>query len=134
MIIYEILAVVAVITFVIYAVFNIIYLIDLRKTTRALRDFIAKTDENLNPALVDLKIVLKDVRKVTGDIAALSDRLRTTAGAIVTVEKAVQHVYGYYREGLSQSANANLAAVKAGLRAGVVSLVRNLKTKKEASS
>ena len=62
---YRILALIAVITLVIYVVFNIVYLIDLRRTSIALRRFINRTDENLTPALVELRLTLQDLRKVT---------------------------------------------------------------------
>lgn len=123
----QILLIIAVITFIIYVVFNIIYLIDLRKTSVALRHFIIKTEENLNPALNELSRTLEEIRKVTYDVSAVVERLRTAAGAIVTVEKSIRNFYGYYKEGLGRAAQANMASLKAGLKAGVVNLVKNLK-------
>lgn len=132
MTIYETLAVIAVITLVVYAAFNIIYLIDLRRTSLAVRQFIARTEENLHPALAELRLALADMRKVSADISALTDRLRSVTGALVRVEKTVEHLYDFYREGFSQS--ANMAALKAGVTVGVVNLFKNLKAKKEESS
>jgi hypothetical protein len=131
---YRTLAVIAVITFVIYVAFNIIYLIDLRRTSVALRRFINRTDENLIPALDELRLTLHDLRKVTSDVSSLSERMRSAAGALVTVEKTIEHLYSYYREGLGQSAQVNMAAIKAGLRVGVASLFKNFKSKKEGSA
>jgi hypothetical protein len=131
---YRILAVIAVVTFVIYAAFNIIYLIDLRKTSVALRRFINRTDENLIPALDELRSTLQDLRKVTSDVSSLTERMRSAAGAILTVERTIEHLYSYYREGLGQSAHVNMAAIKAGLRVGVANLFRNLRSKKEGSA
>ncbi len=130
----QILLIIAVITFIIYVVFNIIYLIDLRKTSVALRQFIIKTEENLNPALSELSRTLEEIRKVTYDVSNLVERLRTAASAIVTVEKSIRNIYGYYKEGLGRAAQANMASIKAGLKAGVVNLVKNLKKQKEGSS
>ncbi len=127
----QILATIALVIFIIYAVFNIIYLIDLRKTSLALRQFVAKTEENLNPALIELRLALEDIRKITSDAAVLTQKLRTAAGTIVTVEKSIQTLYGFYRDSFGQSANANISAVKAGVKAGVVNLLKNLKAKKE---
>lgn len=132
MTLYEILAVIAVVTLVIYASFNIIYLIDLRRTSLAIRQFIARTEENLNPALAELRLALADIRKVSADISALTDRARSVTGTLIRVEKTIEQLYSFYRQGFSQS--ANMAALKAGVTAGVVNLVKNLKTKKEGSS
>lgn len=131
---YQILAAIAVVTFVVYAAFNIVYLIDLRRTSIALREFILRTEENLNPALMELRLALQDIRKVTADLSSLSDRLRAAAGTVLTIERTIQGLYGYYRDGLAESANANLSALKAGVRAGVVNFIKNLKTKKEGSA
>lgn len=126
--IYEILATIAVVTLVIYAAFNIIYLIDLRRTSLAIRQFITRTEENLNPALAELRLALADIRKVSADVSALTDRLRSVTGSLIRVERTIEHLYGFYRE------SANIAALKAGVRAGVVNLFKNLKTKKEGTS
>ena len=83
-----------------------------------MRQFITKAEENLNPALDELRQTLQDVRKVTADISHLTDKLRAAAGAIVTVEKSIQNLYGYYREGFGQATNANMAALKAGVGPG----------------
>jgi hypothetical protein len=131
---YRILTIIAVITFVVYAAFNIIYLIDLRKTSIALRRFINRTDENLIPALDELRLTLQDLRKVTSDVSSLTERMRSAAGALVTVERTIGHLYSYYREGLGQSAQVNMAAIKAGIRVGVTNLFKNLKSKKEGSA
>jgi hypothetical protein len=126
----NILVTIGLIALVIYAIFNILYLIDLRKTSVAMRQFIAKTDENLNPALTELRYTLAEIRKLTGDISITIEKLRTAASAIISVEKIIEHLYGYYREGFSQSAQG----LRAGFKAGVISLVKNLKRKKDGPS
>jgi hypothetical protein len=128
----ETLLTIGLITLIVYAVFNILYLIDLRKTSVALRQFIAKTDENLNTALAELRSTLGDLRRVAADIAIVVERVRSAASAVTSVEKSLAYIYGYYRDGLRQSAQANLAGLKAGLKAGVISLVKNFKEKKRA--
>lgn len=128
---YRILALIAVATLVVYVAFNIIYLVDLRRTSIALRRFINRTDENLTPALVELRLTLQDLRKVTADVSSLTERMRSAAGALLTVERTVENLYSYYREGLGLSAQTNVSALKAGLRAGVVSLFKNFKSRKE---
>lgn len=130
----QILLVIAVVTFIVYVVFNIIYLIDLKKTSVALRNFIIRTEENLNPALNELSRTLEDIRKVTYDVSSVVERLRVAVGAIVTVEKGIRGLYEYYREGLAPTAQANIAGLKAGVKAGVVNLFKNLKKQQKEES
>ncbi len=131
---YQILATIAVIIFLVYTVFNIVYLVDLRRTSVALRQFILRTEENLNPALAELRLTLQDIRKVTKDLSALSERLRAAAGTIITIEKTIQGLYAYYREGFAETANTNIAALKAGVKAGVANFIKSMKSKKEGSA
>ncbi len=130
----ELLLAVGVIIFIIYAVFNIIYLIDLRKTSFAMRQFIAKTETNLDPALSELRRTLGDIRKVTDDVSTLIERLRAAVGTVAAVEKSIRTIYSYYKEGFGQAAQANVAGLKAGVKAGIVNLVKNLKDKKKEGS
>lgn len=129
----EILVTIALVTFIAYAVFNIIYLIDLRKTSVTLRQFIAKTEENLNPALIELRLMLEDIRKVSDNASSFLNRVGLVLTAIISLENNIRSVYGYYKEGLGQAAQANIAGVKAGVRAGVVNFIKKMKDKKEAS-
>lgn len=130
----EILLTIGVVTFIIYAIFNIIYLLDLRKTSFALRHFIIKTEENLNPALAELTRTLEEMRKVTGDAAAFVERARAALGMLVSAEKAIQGLYGRYREGFGNAAQANIEGLKAGVKTGLINLFRNLKMRKEGTS
>jgi hypothetical protein len=84
--------------------------------------------------LIELRLTLQDLRKVTTDVSSLTERMRSAAGALLTVERTVENLYSYYREELGESAQANVSALKAGLRAGVVSLFRNWRAKKEGSA
>ena len=130
----EILLTIGVVTFIIYAMFNIIYLMDLRKTSLALRRLITKTEEDVHPALTELRRILEDIRKVTEDVTTFTQRLRVATGTIAAIEKGIQNLYGYYNEGLGGAARANIAGLKAGVKAGVVTLFENLKERKEGSS
>jgi uncharacterized protein YoxC len=129
----QILLTIGLITFIVFAIFNIIYLIDLRKTSVALRRFITKTDENINPALEELRRTLADIRKITGEVSAVAEKLRVAVGAVVTVEKGIQSLYAYYKSGVGQAASANISGIKAGVKAGVINLLKNLRHKEGSS-
>lgn len=129
----QILLTIGLITFIVFAIFNIIYLIDLRKTSVALRRFIMKTDENINPALEELRRTLADIRKITGEVSAVAEKLRVAVGAIITVEKSIQSLYAYYKSGIAQAASSNISGLKAGVKAGVFNLIKNLRHKEGSS-
>lgn len=122
------------IIFIVYAVFNILWLIDMRRTSVALRRLIGKTEESLGPALAELTRAATDIRKATEGAFQLVERLRIAAGTIISAEKSIESIYHYYRQSVSQSAQSNIAGIKAGVRAGVVNFLSNLKSRKEGSS
>lgn len=128
----EIVLLTALITFIVYTAFNVLYLLDLRKTNIALRKFIAKTDENLNSSLAELRSTLGEFRSVSGDIAMVVERVRSAATAVVSIEKAIEVVYGIYRDTFRRSAHASVTGLKAGIKAGVTSLVKNIGEKKQS--
>lgn len=130
----EILLSAGVVVFIIYAAFNIANIIEMRRTSVALRQFIGKTEEDLHPALTALRGVLEDVGKVTYNIAELTGRVREVAETVARVENTVTGLYQSYTEGLGETAQANIAGLKAGVKAGVVTLLKDLKDRKEGSS
>ena len=129
----ERLLAIGIVVFSIYAAFNISYLIEMRRTTIALRQLIKRTEENLHPALSALRGVLEDIGKSTYDIAVLTRSLREVAETVTRVENAVNGLYEYYKEGLGEAARANIAGLKAGVRAGMTTLLRDLNNRKEGS-
>ena len=56
------------------------------------------------------------------------------AETVARVEKTVNGLYEYYKEGLGEAARANIAGLKAGVKAGVVTLLKDLNNRKEGSS
>jgi hypothetical protein len=125
----NLLLAIGVAVFIIYAIVNIIYLNDLRKTTSVLRQFIIRTDENLQPALIDMRSALQDIRRISGDLVTATERVRSLAATLGAVEKSIRVIYGSYREGIQHAARSNVESVKAGLKAGVLSLFRNMRSK-----
>jgi hypothetical protein len=121
------------VVFIIYAMFNIAYLIEMRRTSIALRQLIRRTEENLHPALTALRGVLEDIGKTTYAIAALTEGVREVVETVSTLEKNLSDLYEYYKKNLGEAARANMAGLKAGVKAGVVTLLRDLNDRKEGS-
>ncbi len=130
----EFLLTVAVITFVIYAFFNISYLIEMRRTSVAMRQLITKTGENLHPTLSAVRSIFDNFKTIADNAAVLSKSLRDAAEALTVAQNAITDIYQSYAVNLGQKANANIAGLKAGIKTGVVTLFNNLKDKKEGLS
>lgn len=89
------------ITFVILAVFAIPAFIEARKTAVAAREFLARTDMELQPALRDLRLIIDDLKFVvaeasekTGDIKLFMEALGDTGRNLRTINTVVGTVSG----------------------------------------
>ncbi len=129
-----IIGIVGIVVFIIYAAFNITHIIEMRRTSIALRKLIERTEENLHPALRALRGILEDIGKATYNIAVLTRSLREVAETVARVEGTVNGLYEYYKEGLGGAARANIAGLKAGVKAGMTTLLKDLNERKEGSS
>ena len=130
----EILLNIGVLVFIIYAAVNIFYIIDLRRTSVAARELIKNSGENLNPALVELRGTLENIRKMTDEINVLTRYVILVAVSAAALEKGLGRFWGYYKDDIGTMVGANIAGLKAGVKTGVVTLVRNLKERKGGSS
>ncbi len=130
----ELLAAIGVVSFIIYASFNIFYLIEMRKTSFAIRQLITRAEENLYPALAAIRHIFEDIKTVTDNAAALSKSLREAAEALTSAQSAIKNMYQSYEENLGKSMRANVSGLKAGIKTGVDTLLSNLKDRKEGLS
>jgi methyl-accepting chemotaxis protein len=122
-----------IVVFIIYAVVNIAGLIEINRSARALRQFIRKTEEEFQPTLSSARGVLGDIEKATHSVVDLSEKIREVTEALTRVEHSIRELYAYYKDGLSEAAQANIAGLKAGVKAGVVTLLKDLNDRKEGS-
>ena len=127
----EIILAIGVAAFIVYAAFNIYYLIELRRTSSAVRRLVEKAEENVHPALAALRRVLEDIGTVTDNVAELSKSLREAAEALSSAEKKIEALFLAYEDGIGEAARANIAGVRAGIKAGVGTLLKGLKSKEE---
>ena len=130
----ELLLAIGVVSFVIYAAFNIFYLIEMRKTSFAIRQLVARAEENLHPALAAVRHIFEDIKTITDDAAALSKSLREAAEGLTAAQNAIKDMYQSYEENLGKSVRANVSGLKAGIKTGVDTLLSNLKDRKEGLS
>ncbi len=119
------------IVFIIYAVFNIAHLVQMRKTSLAVQQFIRKTEEDFHPAVAASRQILEDVRKITENAAELSDSLRQFTDTIKGVNGTIRDLHTAYQTRVNEAVQANIAGLKAGVKTGVETLFRNINEKKE---
>jgi hypothetical protein len=121
---------VGVATFIVYTGFQISYILSLRRTSERMGAFLQNTEGNLNAALFELKDTLENLKKITGNVSAVSEDIRQISRTVANVEKIIHGVYGYVGKGLGPAAGANIAGLKAGITTGVSTLVKSLKKRR----
>lgn len=130
----EILLVIGIVAFIIFAAFHIFYIIEMRKTSWATRQLIVRAEENLHPALAAVRHIFEDMRTISDNAAALSKSLRDAAEVLTAMQNAIKDIYQSYEGNLDKSVRANVSGLKAGIKTGVVTLLSNLKDRKEGLS
>ena len=123
-----------VIAFIVFAAFAISYLAGMKRARAAVEDFIKRTEGNVNDTLAELKRTLENVSKITGDVVAITEEVRQISNTVASLDKGIRGAYGYIKGGLgSTTAGASIAGLKAGIKTGVVTLVKNIQDRKEGS-
>jgi uncharacterized protein YoxC len=82
MVIIGLAAVVMAITLVVLAAFIIPAIIEIRRSATALREFLDKTDDELQGALKELRETLANLKEVTGEVAGRSSDITSFMEAI----------------------------------------------------
>ncbi len=130
----EILLAVAVVTFMVYAGFQIAYLLELRRTSAEVRAFIRKMDTQIDPMLHDLRLASSHVRRLTENAASVTEQVREVVDTITVFERVAKKLYEEYRDEIVMHAGANVAGLKAGVKTGFITLLRTLREGKEGSA
>lgn len=127
----EIILGMGVAAFVVYAAFSIGYLVSMKRASERVGKFLTNVEGNVNTALSEISGTLENLRKISGDVSAVTEDVRHIAHSMVSLEKGVRDLYGYLKESLGAAAEAHIAGLRAGIATGVVTLVKNLQEKKE---
>jgi len=81
-IVISIAVIIMAITLVVLAVFMIPTFIEARKTVVAAREFLAHTDRDLQPVLLELRAVVADLKGMTSGVAERTEDLKLFMGAL----------------------------------------------------
>jgi hypothetical protein len=107
----EIILGIGVFFFAVFTVFQVLYLIELRRTGRAVRTLIEHVDEKLSPSLQELELTLRNTRIASENAATITKHLQDLTDVA-----------------------ALLAGLWAAIRTGITALYRNVQEKKGGES
>jgi hypothetical protein len=129
----EIILAIGVATFIVYTAFSIASLMSMKRASDAVLEFVRKNECAVNETLSSIKDTLEQIRKVSGEIGAVTTDVRRIAHALAGLERGMESLYGYLRNRLVPVAGAKIAGLRAGISTGVSTLVRNIKEKRRNS-
>jgi uncharacterized protein YoxC len=107
------------------AFFLVLVLAELKKTLASLRKTM---DEGLKPALEEVQATLKSVRTITDEVGGITSDVREVSRSVVEIGRAVSAISGLL-DNVGSSVTVRAAGVKAGIRAAIEYLAKNLRRK-----
>ena len=119
----QVLLVIGVVSIVILVAYCVYLILDLRKTSVALRKTIESTNTELSPALRELKETLVHVNKIGGNAAAVSGTARQITDTVEDLERTVRRFLDRHREVLGEAAEGHLSGLKAGITSAIQALL-----------
>ncbi|OIO31276.1 MAG: hypothetical protein AUJ60_01775 [Nitrospirae bacterium CG1_02_44_142] len=120
------------IAFLIVVCFLIYVLLELRKSARALTDFLRRTEDSLKPALDELRQTLKSMRKVSDDVNSVTEDIRLISGSARDIGQNFGKVSAFLNE-VSSDAVIKVSGLRVGIRTALEVLIKNLFLKKGGS-
>lgn len=122
--------VIALVIFAILAGFIVFFILDARRSHMAFRAFIRNTEENLTPALIEMKLTLESLRAITDDIGSVTAEVRDLSDTLAHVSSSVRKASGIVDD-IGIHFSATMAGLQAGIKEGVLTLFTNLISRKE---
>ena len=99
-------------------------LFELRRSAKRLTSILTIAERSLDPLLGDLNATVHELDRVTGNIGAVTDDVRVFSGSVRRIGRSVGELSGLVSVATA-GFGARLAAVQAGIGAGVRSLATN---------
>lgn len=110
--------------FLIVVCFLMYVLLELRKSSRALTDFLKNTEESLKPALEELRLTLISLRKVTDDVNSVTGDVRAISGSARDIGQNIKKVSMVLNE-VSSDAIIKVSGLRVGIRTALEVLIKN---------
>jgi uncharacterized protein YoxC len=118
------------ITFAVLAAagFLISALIELRKTTKSLRNFL-RIQEDLNTTLIELQQTLKSLRNVSNDVNEIMVDAKSFSNAVSNIGANIKHASNLI-ENTKSLAFIKASGLRVGIKTALTFLLKNLLSKK----
>ncbi|MGZ3514373.1 MAG: hypothetical protein ACXU93_10540, partial [Thermodesulfobacteriota bacterium] len=103
-----------------------------RKTIHVLRELGNTMENSLKPTVAELQETLKSVRNVANNVTTVSEDVKILSGSlrevgenVKRVSRDIGHVVDFV-DGITSSTTVEASGLKAGIKAGLWYLVKNL--------
>ena len=121
----NILVVIALVFAIFLSAAIIWFIIDLRRTSCALREFIKSTEETLAPAMIELKLTMQSVRSVHEDVGAIVRDARDITDSVSDISQNIKKLSGIAGE-LGAGMSSTVVGLRAGVREGIMAFIGSL--------
>jgi uncharacterized protein YoxC len=108
--------------------FLISLILELKKTLRAVNDFINTTEQSLKPTLEELQHTLRSLRNVSEDINTVTTDVKTLSHSVRDVGQRIQGINSLIEIAASATA-IRASGLRAGIKTGIEVLLKNLFSK-----
>lgn len=116
------------IAFLTVVYFLVHVLLELRKSAKALTDFLRTAEDSLKPALEELQRTLKSMRKVTDDVNSVTEDIRLVSGSARDIGHNLKKISALLNEASSE-AIIKVSGLRVGIRTALEVLIKNFLTK-----
>jgi len=113
------------IAFLVVVGFFIYVLLELRKSARALTEFLKTTEESLKPTMEELQLTLRSLRKVTDDVNEITGDIRTISGSTRDIGRNLKKVSELVNE-VSSETIIKVSGLRVGIRTALEVLLKNV--------
>ncbi len=113
------------IAFLVVVGFFIYVLLELRKSARALTEFLKTTEESLKPTMEELQLTLRSLRKVTDDVNEITGDIRTISGSTRDIGRNLKKVSELVNE-VSSETIIKVSGLRVAIRTALEVLLKNI--------
>lgn len=105
--------------------FLIYVLLELRKSARAITEFLKTTEDSMKPALEELQQTLKSLRRVADDVTEVTEDIKMVSGSARDIGQNLKKISGLLNE-VSSEAIIKVSGLRVGIRTALGVLLKNL--------
>jgi peptidoglycan hydrolase CwlO-like protein len=118
---------IGVVVFIVFAIVSIAYQLNAYRAASALREFLCQSSGDMKKVLTELSVSLENLRKITDNISVVTEDVREITSTVTDLQRDVRTLYSVIKETVGSTVKADIAGLKAGVKTGIVTLVKNLK-------